>query len=963
MSDTSLQANPARDQRFLGEAVAKDLLSRDEAQAILAEAQRSNQPVSAVLVARGLMTQRTVASIQRAVEASDAVTLNQPLRNLPTMASGSVSPTRAEGSDHGIVADGDAAGALTISAPGPSPGAQPPPGATLWSGELAGVSPEQKTRQLTPSEQVAAASPRGTTADGSRGSAAAFGDGGSAAAAAAAPPAVSFVPASGQLPTVLGGDFELLAQLGEGGMGAVYKALQRSLRREVAVKLLAQHGGESQRANERFLREARAAAAVNHPHVITVFAVGEDAGRLWMAMELIKGGDAAQLARKHGGRLPERRALELIRDCCKGLGAIERAGLVHRDIKPANIFIMEDGTAKLADLGLARSRENEERMTQTGFVVGTPAFMPPEQAEGESELDVRADIYALGASLYELVTGQPPYTGSVMVIMKKILTEPLPDPKVVLPGLSDACCELIRRSMNKEREQRFQTAAEMLEAIEAALAGRRPRARLQAPSGHPGPAAPDRAPGRAASGRRLSASSGSRRAAPGAATVPTPLVRGPQEEEGSLPLPLLLGVGLAVVLLGAGGWIALRPRPAPVEVASANPSDPGRVAPSQLTPTEPAPPSEEPPPEEPPPEEPPPREPAPPPERPPVRETPPAEGPGDLLIVPDEPLVDAGPVGVAFRATQEPDRPRFHRPAGSGFRIEPDETPRGTVTLIDPQRRKAAFRLRFECPGIELEANRRSPSTAAEREKGLEDGSPGFVYHLGVLGADRPVADPADIAGAALWVSLYFERGGPIRVLLYQSNPDKPAGQLVVASSLARTAGVQLLDQNRVPLFVPGRDQVSLELDVGRRGWRMCLTVAGGLAWGQTGTWDAASQAPMGEAAGAGWHPWAAVGNYQEGRGRGELSATVQQILDSEVDLTPPRPAPPPDPVAPPVQQPPQRPRQQPQPQQPPPQQPQQPPPPPPGYPPPPPPGYPPPPPPHHGGPGGPPGPGGPRGG
>ncbi|MCO5165739.1 MAG: serine/threonine protein kinase [Planctomycetes bacterium] len=267
------------------------------------------------------------------------------------------------------------------------------------------------------------------------------------------------------------GEFELLEELGRGGMGVVYRARQRSLGREVALKVLSPACSADPEASARFLREARAAAAISHPNVITCYAAGEDGGRLYLAMELMRGGDAQRLAEQAGGRLPERRALEVIRDAARGLGALERAGLLHRDIKPANIFVTEDGVAKLADLGLARTRAGDDRMTHAGTIMGTPAFMSPEQAEAADDLDIRSDVYALGASLFTLVTGRAPFDGrSALAVMSKVLQEPPPDPRALAPGLSDAAAALILRAMAKERERRFPGAAALLEALEAALA-------------------------------------------------------------------------------------------------------------------------------------------------------------------------------------------------------------------------------------------------------------------------------------------------------------------------------------------------------------------------------------------------------------------------------------------------------------------------------------------------------------
>jgi serine/threonine protein kinase len=291
---------------------------------------------------------------------------------------------------------------------------------------------------------------------------------------------LSSAPAHDDGPPPLGagdivGDFMIVDLLGEGGMGTVYRAGQLSLQRQVALKVLVAGEVGDGDATERFLREARSAAAVNHPHVVTTFAAGKDAKamRLYIAMELMPGGDAERLAAKAGGRLPERRALEVIRDCARGLVAIEEAGLVHRDIKPENIFLTTSGAAKLGDLGLARRVSGDDRLTQTGFIVGTPCYMSPEQANGETDVDIRTDVYALAASLLRLLTGKRPFEGgSVPAILYRVTSEPPPDPREAAPATSPATCALIARAMAKDRSERHPGAAALLADLEAALAGR-----------------------------------------------------------------------------------------------------------------------------------------------------------------------------------------------------------------------------------------------------------------------------------------------------------------------------------------------------------------------------------------------------------------------------------------------------------------------------------------------------------
>ncbi|HEX3135596.1 MAG TPA: serine/threonine-protein kinase, partial [Planctomycetota bacterium] len=272
-----------------------------------------------------------------------------------------------------------------------------------------------------------------------------------------------------QEPRTIAG-FRTIELLGRGGMASVYLAEQLSLGRQVALKIMAPHVAADAVGTERFLREARIAATVNHRNVIGIIDVGYADGCLYMALELVTGGDAARLAERFGGALPEARALELMLDCANGLQALFEARLVHRDIKPSNIFIGSDGVAKLGDLGLARTEDGADRLTHTGLLIGTPAFMSPEQAGSGEAIDIRSDIYSLGATLFTLVTGRPPFTGSnPIAIAAKALTEPVPDPRSLIPSLTSTTAKLIQRTLQKSPAQRFQTPRELIEAIRQAL--------------------------------------------------------------------------------------------------------------------------------------------------------------------------------------------------------------------------------------------------------------------------------------------------------------------------------------------------------------------------------------------------------------------------------------------------------------------------------------------------------------
>jgi serine/threonine protein kinase len=267
-------------------------------------------------------------------------------------------------------------------------------------------------------------------------------------------------------------DFELLAKIGQGGMGAVYKARQRSLDRIVALKLLPPAVASDKMFVERFQREARASAKLDHPNIIQGIATGFDdaSGEWYFAMEYVDGPSLKQVL-KQEGRLDEERVLGILRDMGHALDCAQKHGFVHRDIKPDNILLAPDGTAKLADLGLARrvhGPEDDTTLTQSGQTVGTPAYMAPEQIRGEREkLDIRSDLYSLGASVFHLLTGRQPYEGpSSAVVMSNHLTQKIPLAHVLEPSVSERLSRVIAKLMQKEREQRIQSPAELLKELD-----------------------------------------------------------------------------------------------------------------------------------------------------------------------------------------------------------------------------------------------------------------------------------------------------------------------------------------------------------------------------------------------------------------------------------------------------------------------------------------------------------------
>jgi tetratricopeptide (TPR) repeat protein len=296
------------------------------------------------------------------------------------------------------------------------------------------------------------------------------------------PSAASLLPGAGDL---LGGRYRLGSLLGQGGMGQVWRGRDVALDREVAVKLLA--APDVREGRERFLREARVAAALNHPHIVSVHDLGEESGCLFLVMELVSGGSLRD-------REPPAidTAVEIARQLCAALGHAHAHGLVHRDVKPANVLVaggptsavsaVSSGaatltgsgsrrsagiTVKLADLGLAVA-SGATRITREGAIVGTVAYLAPEQAIGRV-VDGRADLYSLGVLLYELVTGRLPFAGTPVALISQHLHAPVVPPRSLRPDLDPALEAVILRLLAKDPAQRFATAEETAAALARAV--------------------------------------------------------------------------------------------------------------------------------------------------------------------------------------------------------------------------------------------------------------------------------------------------------------------------------------------------------------------------------------------------------------------------------------------------------------------------------------------------------------
>jgi hypothetical protein len=260
------------------------------------------------------------------------------------------------------------------------------------------------------------------------------------------------------------GPYRVLSFLGAGGMGVVFRAQDEQLRRAIALKVLRPSLGAG--AHERFVQEARSAAAISHDHVVTIHQVGEDHGLAYLAMQLLEG-ETLEDRLKREGKLPPAEVLRIGRQIAAGLAAAHAKHLIHRDVKPANIWLEAGaGRAKLLDFGLARALENDPRITESGMIAGTPSYMSPEQAKG-ADLDERSDLFNLGCVLYRAATGQPPFPGSNALATLRAIEEDDPRPPLeVEPTLPAAVCDLIASLLAKAPQHRPESAAAVAETIE-----------------------------------------------------------------------------------------------------------------------------------------------------------------------------------------------------------------------------------------------------------------------------------------------------------------------------------------------------------------------------------------------------------------------------------------------------------------------------------------------------------------
>jgi serine/threonine protein kinase len=276
-------------------------------------------------------------------------------------------------------------------------------------------------------------------------------------------------PAQGSGPRV--GPFEVVRELGRGAVGVVYEA-RRADGRRVALKVL-QPGGEGDDRVERFLVEARATARLRHPSIVSVEESGQDGGRFWLAMELVSGETLqARIARQ--GPLDEREAATVALALAQALDHAHGRSVLHRDVKPHNVLVAADDRPRLVDFGIAKL-VGDGTLTGTGAMLGTPGYMPPEQVERRGAIDGRADVYALGATLFHMLTGRPPFGGATLAqVVMAVLKAPPPTPSALRAGLSPALDAIVLACLAKDRDRRYASAAALAADLEAYLAGRAP---------------------------------------------------------------------------------------------------------------------------------------------------------------------------------------------------------------------------------------------------------------------------------------------------------------------------------------------------------------------------------------------------------------------------------------------------------------------------------------------------------
>ncbi|HUT93001.1 MAG TPA: protein kinase [Thermoguttaceae bacterium] len=277
------------------------------------------------------------------------------------------------------------------------------------------------------------------------------------------------------------GRFEIRSRLGSGAFGTVFRAHDPVLDREVALKVPRAAALEKPEARARFLREPKAAAQLRHPHIVPVYDAGVDGERYYIASAYIEGRTLEDVIAEE--RPDFRRAAEIVRNLAGALDYAHRQGVIHRDVKPANIMIDQQGQPMLMDFGLARLESSEEKLTQDGSLMGTPAYMAPEQADGSlGQVGPASDQYALGVVLYELLCGATPFSGPPAVLLYNVISQKPPTPRAGNPQISRDLETICLKAMSKRREERYQDCGALAEDLGRFLADQPIEARPPGPA-------------------------------------------------------------------------------------------------------------------------------------------------------------------------------------------------------------------------------------------------------------------------------------------------------------------------------------------------------------------------------------------------------------------------------------------------------------------------------------------------
>ena len=265
------------------------------------------------------------------------------------------------------------------------------------------------------------------------------------------------------------GKYELVDVLGRGGMGVVYRAVDKRIGRKVAIKTLTEAISSSPEMLQRFYQEAEKTGRLSHPNIVTVYDVGDQDGLPYIVMEYVDGEPLDKLLRTNHP-LPLITKLKIIEDICSALAYAHRNNVIHRDVKPANVIVQAGGVPKLLDFGIARleQREQDVGLTRTGSVIGTVPYMAPERLR-DAPFDRRSDIFSTGVMLYQLLTGQLPFGGEEVALIRKLLFEPHPPLATYLQDYPPALDGIVDRSLAKDPEERYFTAEEMAGEISAVV--------------------------------------------------------------------------------------------------------------------------------------------------------------------------------------------------------------------------------------------------------------------------------------------------------------------------------------------------------------------------------------------------------------------------------------------------------------------------------------------------------------